>query len=277
MKIFIFLTIALILIASASALNIVSVYSNPETIAPGEKTTISLELENNLDANAKDVSVALDLSVMPISPVKSSEDYVSEISQDDSENFDFELQANPDAEIGTYKIPVKVIYTKSSQNYVKTSFISVKISAKPEIALTSESILIRNQKNKLQVRITNTGLAKAKFLQIKLNSGGYDLLSQDSVYIGELEQDDYNTASFDVFLRETGSKTFSFQLSYKDSDNNQYNEQFQVSPKIYSQDEAKSLGLISNNNLLKYVIAFVILVVLFIIYRRIRRKRKEQE
>ena len=70
----IFLAILVInlIVGLASALTISSVESMPGEINPGEKVTLSLTIENNLDQDVENVVVSLDLKDVPFAPYHSS-------------------------------------------------------------------------------------------------------------------------------------------------------------------------------------------------------------
>ncbi|MEK6820744.1 MAG: hypothetical protein AABX71_03470, partial [Nanoarchaeota archaeon] len=80
LKILSALILGIILLNLASALTITSVSSNPDEVQPGEKVSLSIEIENNLDIDVTDVVVSLNLNgdvqknipAAPFSPYQSS-------------------------------------------------------------------------------------------------------------------------------------------------------------------------------------------------------------
>ena len=76
---------SILLMANVSALNIDKVEISPLTVEPGNRATIELKIENNLENTIQDVIVKLDLSSseIPISPAGSSTQTIDEIRYDD--------------------------------------------------------------------------------------------------------------------------------------------------------------------------------------------------
>jgi len=275
LNIFAFLGILLICISFASAVSITSTETNPSTIAPGKGFTLTIDLKNNLDEDVTNAGVSIDFANIPFSPESSSEKFIGDMDNNDKETVEFDLTANSDADAGTYKIPVQISYkiVNTTQTIQRTSFVSVIVNAKPELELSSDSILIIGQKNKLQVQITNKGLAKAKFLEVQLNAGSYDILSSDKVYIGDLNSNDYDTANFDIFLN--GNSLIPVTVTYTDFKNNQYSESKVLVVKSYTQKQAQELGLVTKSDTLTYIVIVVVVIIAYLIYRRIRKRKKK--
>lgn len=130
----------------ASALTISSVTSNPAEIQPGEKVSLSLEIENKLDTDVTDVLISLDLTQVPFAPYQSSSQIsYDEIREDRSKIAEFDLIANSNAESGTYKIPVKISYTLDDVEKTSSGLVSLMINAKPKLEVNSDSTLIKGK------------------------------------------------------------------------------------------------------------------------------------
>ena len=100
----------------------------------------------------------------------------------------------------------------------------------------------------------------------------------NNVYIGNLDSDDFDTADFNIFVNENAPSllTIDADISYKDSRNNEIIQDETITARAYTQKEATSLGLITANNTLFIVIGIVFIVILFFIYRAIRRRKRKQ-
>lgn len=288
----IFLVLALS-ITLTSALTIQNVETIPAQVEPGQKVEIKLEIKNNLADDVTDVEIGLQLNAqtiqsltgtsvipgVPLSPVESSEVYIDEIQEDDKENVKFELIADADSEAGVYKIPVVMSYLVNggTQRTEKQFTISVTINSAPNLVLNSEGLLLKNQKNKVEILITNIGLNKAKLLEVSLvPSSDYQILSASRIYIGDLDSDDFDVASFEVFMKDKSSVTIPVTLRYRDALNKQYTEQDVVLVRVYSTDEAVELGLIQKNNTMIYAGVVVALVLIWFVWRKWRKKRKKK-
>jgi len=277
--------VVLQLFSLASALTINDVLTNPGKVEPGSSVSLEIELENEFGDDISDVEVGLEFttssgSEVPLSPEVSSVVYVDEIEEDDEETVKFNLIADADAEAGTYKIPVVMTYLVNGdvERTTKKFTVSVTISAEPILVLSTESNLIRNRINELEVRITNTGLAEAKLLEVELqDSALYEIVSSNKVYIGDLDSDDFDTADFSVVLKNSGAVSFPVLLKYRDATNEQIVKTETLNVKVYSEDEALQIGLIQKNNTLTYVGVVIGLIVVWLIWRILKKRRKRKK
>ena len=272
-----------IMIANASALNIKNVGSNPKEIAPGEEAIITFDVENNLGEDVENVNVALDLASadIPIAPYQdSSEDGVDKLDDGDEEKFSFRIIALPGAISGVYKIPVEISYFSSISNATikKESTISVVVNSPPKIRISSEGNLIKGKESTITLRIVNDGLTNAKFASAQfqqpltgtVNSPLYE-------YLGNIDSDDFDTIELKIFANpeSSGIITLPVKINYKDSTNKDFSQEEKISMKVYTNDEAVKLGLVSGPNYLVYAIAgIVILYAIYLAIRRFIRKRK---
>lgn len=267
---------------SISALTIYSVSSSPSEISPGESSRIIMSIKNNANEDIEDVSVSLDLTNLPLAPYESGSDFnANEILEGKTKEAEFNIIVLDDAKAGTYKIPVKIVYTDSSGVKNQQSLISIKINSKPSIETNVEDgLLLKGEKNSLTIKIVNKGLSDAKFLEVSAGSStNYIILSQNKVYIGDVDSNDFQTAEFSIFINAKASNNINFPISvkYKDFANKEYNEDFDVKLRVYSRDQAQKLGLISKNNTLYIVVIIVVLIIVFFIYRAIRKRRRKEK
>ncbi|MBU4086740.1 MAG: hypothetical protein KKB21_04155 [Nanoarchaeota archaeon] len=269
--------IVLMGVSLVSALNIEDVSVNPQGVAPGKSVEVRITLENSLEDDVSDVEVSLDLKSVPFAPERTSEAFFDEIVSDKSKDAIFKLNVNADAESGTYKIPLAVSYKIDNITKTKSTFISITINGKPKLSLASDNYLLIGR-NKLTIKITNSGIAKARFLELDvLAAGGFNLLSPSRVYIGDLNSDDFDSFSFDVYATNPGTTIVPIEVRYKDFENNDYAENFDVPVRIYSQEEALSLGLVQKSNTGAYVGLIIFVIILYIIYRKLKKWLKNRK
>ncbi len=273
----------------ASALTISSATSNPDEVQPGEKFTLDLKIENNLNQDAKDVVVSLVLNnaqnAIPFAPYLSSNEIrIDRIRSDDDEKATFDLTAFPSAVSGTYLIPVAVNYvlgndTNNPKNE-SLGLVSVTINAKPAIDVSSEnSFLIEGQSGKITLKIVNSGLGESKFLNVAVSpANGIKITSPSNAYIGNIDSNDFDSVDFNIITDANAPGTISLpvEITYRDFMNNEITENKIVSIKAYSREEAISLGLINKNNNLLIIISVTGALALFLIYRKIRKRNKNK-
>jgi len=279
--IILFVVSILSILNSASALTISSISISPREIAPGENSVIEIILENEAEETIKDVSVSLDLTGLPFVPYEdSTEASIYEIKEDKTKTAEFKIKALNDAESKTYTIPLKISYYDENgvKKPDKSSLVSVTVSSKPIISASLEDgLLLKGQENSVSIKIVNKGLSGVKFLEVELQSSAkYTILSQKNIYIGDIDSDDFDTSEFKILFKENSLSTISLPLKviYKDALNKQYSEEFTLDARVYTNEEAISLGLIKKSNTTTYVVVIVILIIVYIIYRRIKKRRK---
>ncbi len=274
--------IMLSIISLASAIRIDSVSMNPESIAPGESSNIDILVKNNGANEITDITISLDFTNLPLAPYNSGSDFsIDQIDSNKLKQTEFEVIALNTAKSGIYKIPVKIEYTEDEIVKVKQSMISLMVNSEPIIEVNAEDgLLLKGQENKISLKIVNKGLADVKFLEVQTGTSTYyNLISQNKVYIGDVDSNDFQTADFSLFFKDSVPSTINLPVSivYKDITNKEYTQDVVIPLKVYTTQQAQSLGLVAKSNTIYYVIVIVVLIVIYIIYRLVRRKNKNSE
>jgi len=267
------------MIAVASALVVKDVSTDPSEIAPGDTSIIEVTLENDGSNDITDVSVVLDFKDVPFAPYSSSsEDSIDEIQEDDEETARFRIIALSNANSGIYKIPMSITYTEDEVVKIKNSLISLTINSEPVLGVEAEEgLLLKGTKNELKVKIVNKGLSDIRFLEVSLGVSSYvDILSQNNVYIGDVNSDDFDSADFEVFFNKDTPENFQLPiiLTYKDSTNQEFVEAYNLDLKVYSQERAIELGLMQKSRTALYIGIGVVVVILFFGYRYLRKRKR---
>jgi len=283
------ISIFILQVCFVSALTITSTTSNPTEVQPGEKISLTLNIENNLNEDIDNVVVSLGLTsttkVIPFAPYQSSNEYrIDEILEGDKEKARFDLISFSDSESGTYTIPVKVSYNLENGTLISNQeigLVTAIINAKPSIELSLENnALIKGTNGKISIKIINSGMGESKFLSIKLNPiNGIKMISSNKVYIGSVESNDFDSADFDVFININSLSTINLpvELTYTDSMNNQITENKIVTLTTYTQEEAIKMGLVKKNNSLLIILSLILVVIVFLFYKRSRKKKKNKQ
>lgn len=275
-------------------LSIVSVESTPETLEPGKVSKLTMNLKNLGDTYLKDVKVqigfvrvaatatAITYEEYPFSPVGSSDEKIVDMILSKSTNpVEFNIIADPDAESGVYKIPIYTTYVDNvGNNYSKTNLISLIIAAKPSVNIDSGDIGDINPETKgtVTVKVVNSGLSDVKFAYLSLkDTDAYETLSPKRVYIGKIDSDDYEEVDYDIFLHETkeGIITLPLTLEYKDANNKEYSEVFDLEMRIYTPEEKQKLGLEQKGSAWTGIIIVLVIVGVGVwLYKKRKNKKK---
>ncbi|MBS3135316.1 hypothetical protein J4406_03050 [Candidatus Woesearchaeota archaeon] len=271
-KLMLFILVLLMIPLVSAQVAVQSFSASPEKVSPGNKVELLIILENVGDDDIRNVLVNLDLSQVPFAPLRSSsEKIIDKIKDGDEEAVRFDLVVLPDALPQIYKIPIKISYNET----VKSSLISLEVSAqaKLDVILEESEIIKVNDKGAVTLKFINNGLTQIKFLKVTLqNSPFYEILSPKSLYVGEVDIDDFETEEFLIISKVKDSRLV-VDIEYTDSNNNEFKETRYVDLSIYTLEEAKQLGLIKTSSFGIWVILFVLVVINIILYRTFRRKK----
>lgn len=268
---------------------------NSGAIAPGDKTSVELKLKNMADSPLKNVRVKLNLieavqsggtvqlTELPISPLGSSEEKTIRTMEGGEEaSIKFDLIVDSSAESKVYKIPLTITYNDlQGANYTSNNIISVLVGSAPDMTVTVESSTANmvGKVGDVVVKFVNKGFSEIKFLNVKLEeTGDFELVSPAEVYIGNIDSDDYESAEFRIYVKESpnGQISLPLQIDYKDANNKDYEQVISLKTRIYTQGEARKLGITQGRSSVGIVILALIIIGGVYAYRKIRKKKKKQ-
>tara|TARA_B100002003_G_C14154033_1_gene555314 strand:+ start:3066 stop:4349 length:1284 start_codon:yes stop_codon:yes gene_type:complete len=260
-------------------LSVVSVKSVPSQIVPGKDAEVQIKIKNMADSLLKDIKVKLDLSNVPFVPIGSTNE--KEIIMLDSGKqsiLKFSLTAESDAESKIYKFPLLIEYQDESESdYSKNNTIGLVVGEKPKLSLVLDSseVYTTGDMGDVVVKFVNKGVTDLKFLNVKLKeSNDYKILSNDDVYIGNIDSDDYETTDFKLYI-QTSNMVVQLPLSieYRDANNNEYDEDISLNLNLYSKAEAKKFGFKKSSQKTGIIIVVIIVGIGLFVYRRWRKKK----
>ena len=253
-----------------------------KTLEPGSSGIVKIKLANKADSILKDIKVTLGLGDLPLVPIDSTnEKSIYKIDSRQSYEFEFKVLAKPNADSGVYNVPLSVSYLDElGKSYLKNVTIGLTIGAKPDLSITLDDseIYESGKSGEIFVKIVNKGVTDIKFMNIKLMpSDNYRILSNEEVYIGNIDSDDYETADFELFIGGSKEKKVSLPvvLEYKDANNNDFKERIELTLDLYSASEAKKFGLKKGNGFVGNLVIVVIVVAGLFIYRKWRKHKKK--
>jgi uncharacterized membrane protein len=110
-------------------------------------------------------------------------------------------------------------------------------------------------------------------MSVQIFPQGFELLSKDKIFVGTIDADDFDTATFDVIYKTT-NPILSAKVEYKDFDNKDQTETVNLSFKVYTKEKALELGILQKPNYIVYLV-IGILVIAFIIHRILKKRKRK--
>ncbi|HLC38470.1 MAG TPA: hypothetical protein VJI71_03385 [Candidatus Norongarragalinales archaeon] len=243
-------------------------------LEPGSNAILSIQLKNEASIPLRDVSVKLDLtgSDVPFVPLEgSTEKRISLLGGKASETLNYKISALATAEPKAYKIPLQISYKDDLGNaYTLDDTVGVIISAKPSLeAYVEESKILRdNTGGMILVKVVNSGLSEAKFLNIKaLDTPTVRVVEPRAYYVGSLASDDFETIEYKLFVSGAGDRgVMPVVFSYRDANNNQYEQEAAIEFKLYSDAEISQLQLEPSRGM-DWLLVIVLIAIAFLAYK----------
>jgi len=251
-------------------LNIKDITTIPKQTSPGQPFELNIEVENNADTFFRMVKFKLDTS--EFSTLGSSDEkYIKVLEAQETENITFKLISQGNADAALYDIPLKITYEDNEGNsYSKNTSFGLIVLESPQLIKNIEEteVISSGDKGTISISISNIGIDELKFMKTTLqDTEDYKVISSRDVYLGNIDSDDFESANFDI--RVKSRKDFvplNLLLEYKDSLNNPYLENISLNLPLYSNREAKALGLKSSGNPIGKYVSFVFLIFLIIFW-----------
>ncbi|MBW2981478.1 COG1361 S-layer family protein [Candidatus Woesearchaeota archaeon] len=261
-----------------------SIISNPDPISPGKEASITLRIKNNADSLVRDLKIKLDTNAVdvPFAPMQSTtEKSLYQLDAGEITTVSFNLIAEPDADGDIYKIPLTISYSDEiGTSYTKEDVISLKVASNPNLLATIDSTDIYSKKKSgnVVVKIVNRGLTNIKLLTAKLESNdNFEVLSQEEVYIGNIDSDDYETVDFTLDIKSKEEIVIlPLELTYMDATNKDFKQTKEVELRMFSESDAEKIGMVEKKSI-GFTIVFLIVAIGLGIYFWRRRKKKLQE
>jgi len=265
-------------------INIVSIVTKPSQFLPGQKGDAVIVLKNTADSTLKNIKVTMDLSsaTVPFAPIGKSTTYmITNMAGGEEETVTFEIIATPDADSGIYKIPLAITFSDNVGNdYTSSEIISLIVGGTPDILtnIEPEILFLSGTTGDIRVNIINRGLVDVKYVTVKIMpTDDFDILSNDELYIGNIDSDDFDSASFSIHVSPSfsGDLSVPMTLTYMNANNDVFEVDEVLEMKVYTSKEAQSLGLIGSGTNTS-IILVVLVAVVFVGYRWHKKKKKKK-
>jgi len=261
-------------------LQVTNVKYDVSPIEPGSTVLLSFDLVNNGDGSAKDVRIVLNQSDL-FTVIESREIFINEIKAKRSENVSFLLTINPSASIGTYSVPLSLLFLDETkiESYSDIKYIGLVIAGQYNfiVTLESQSVVASGTRGTATIKIANAGTQDAQFLTVKvLPSDPLVEISPESIYIGSVKSDDYETEDFIFKVDRTtssGLHPLNLKIDYKDLYSHSYSEIYGVDVKVSSMEEFSKAHQTGPSLFTIGIVVLVVIVCVYYIYKRLKKKR----
>jgi len=267
-----------------TALAISQVSSEPEQIAPGEYSDVSIMFKNTADSLIKDITFKLDFSAtdLPLAPYQSSsEKTLGKLEAGYQDTLTYKIIAEPEATPGLYKVPLTITYSDDRGTQTTVSeVLAVTIGDVPQLKLfiKQSTVLQANKEGIVTIGLANSGTTNLKFVEIELlPSEDYQLVSTTNYfYLGDLDSDDTESEDVDLFInRGLETLIIPIKLKYRDANNKLFQQQFDLELNLYSASQLKRFGIIQTNNSWVFLILIILAIGGYVYYRRRKKKTKK--
>jgi len=256
------------------------VNQDPDPVFAGEVVEVRFKIENYWKEIGDDVIV----EIMPEYPFKLySGEAVRNLGKLEGRQFgvdavivDYKLKVDEESVDGDHEIGFKVSVGEAIWYYDDTFYLDVEQEETILKAyVRSSDIIVPGIEGTISLEIANAGGRDVEFLQLELlKSEDYKLLSASNyIYLGNLESDDTESEDIDVYVPPDKTEVkVPIKLFYEVNDKN-YEKKFDVKLNLLTKKEAKQIGLIKQSYGLPIFTAIIGVLVLFIIWRRKRKKK----
>ncbi len=281
---------------SDAILSVLSIETNPEVIAPGQKANIKIKLKNEADSLLKNIKIAWSpltitssssaassaIEELPFTPIGSTnEKTLYSLETKSEKEISFDVMVSPDAESRDYKVQLMLSYEDELGNdYSVDNVMGLVVGKTPDVSVSIEtnSIITPDSQGEISIRFVNKDVMDIKFVNVELEEQDcYTILSPSHQYLGNIGSDDYETAEFNLYVEKSEEcVNLPLMINYKDANNNEYKENMTLQLVLYSEQEAIQLGLKQKSNTFGWIITLVIVIGGFWLWRRYKKRKQNK-
>lgn len=235
----------------------------PETVASGSSNQMTFSVENLADGQIKNVEVKLDLSKVPVATSSTTSRAITKIESDSTTEASFNLNVDESAENGVHKIPVSLTYeNEAGTEFTRETTVGAVIGGQPDLQAGLNGVetkLTPGSTETVTIRLVNQGRGSADFVELNMKeSENFDVLSPNSVYLGSMDADDYQTADFQIHVdSEAENISAPVKVSYSDAKGEESLNQ-EVEIPVYTQSQLQNYGLANSGSSLPLILVLAL-------------------
>ncbi len=208
-------------------------------------------------------------------------EFIDKLVQGREKLVDFRVMVDDQAIGGTYDLEIKICKDAFCDDEVKSlkTPISVNTGGKPklEIGIDDYEVFTPGSLGEIIVTAVNKGKQGIQFLTIEIiDTEDYDIISSPRKYLGELETDDFERENYKLYLspniKSSKEVIVLLNIEYSDLNYKTYQTQEEITFKIYTENDAKKIGLVQGSSF--GMTAILLLILGFFGYRWMRKRKK---
>ncbi|MCJ7429427.1 MAG: hypothetical protein MUP66_03465 [Candidatus Nanohaloarchaeota archaeon QJJ-5] len=244
--------------------------SLPERVVPGSTHRMNVTLQNNANTHFNSIDTRIDLpSEVPIVVSDTNRKRIQQLDGGDAVTLSYQLLIDEDADRGVYSIPITSEYVNiagTTFSIQESTGVAIGGMTDIEAALERTDIRTDGTRGSVTVRLVNRGQGQAKFVSVDVpeedENAGYELLSTNDIYIGNMIPDDYQTAEYEVYVEEgQESLTVPVDVSYVNAQGQPVERSFDVTVELYEQSALQQYGFVSSGGSMMPLIVVVLVVI----------------
>lgn len=261
-----------------TTLDIVSVDTDPDELEPGQIAEIEITVMNNAYSLFRNLEMELESAAsVPIIPYQMTNKLtLRQLDSGEAHTFTYYVITDESATAGVYSVPFLFTYDDVlGTTHTSNETFALLISSKPDLEFNIEEFdtFTKGSTGNVVVSISNTGSSDLKFMTLELLDGeGYTVLSTNKEYLGNVDSDDFETSSFDLYVSE-GDVDLNLQVSYKDAYNTEFVENVSLTLPVYDSAEIQLFGLNGNGSSYSWLFYLIIIVFAYFVIQGWRREK----
>ncbi len=139
------------------------------------------------------------------------------------------------------------------------------------VYLDSQDELTAGVIGEITIGVANCGLARVKHVALAIADGDrFKLIDSDTRYIGDIENDDYDTVDFRILPESSDCSNVTVDVSYDDDYGNTYSMTTEIPIKVYTSKEMKAIAP-KSGGYTGIIIAALVLLLAYLFRKRIKR------
>ncbi|MBD3312407.1 hypothetical protein GF352_03070 [archaeon] len=190
----------------------------PEIIHPGDEFNISVELANNGEVTAQELSIGLLSDYLKVKDT-TSEQALGDLPVNEEKTVNYTLLADASIPPGVYDISFSLNYTDNEESYTESSDTGILIDGEADFNVfvqdISPDIITTDTEITVFVSVANTGVIDARSVSIEVKPcSDIELGITSEDFLGDLDAGDFTSTSFSFKPVNEGEVMINLTVKY---------------------------------------------------------------